>query len=136
MFHFNLIMMPWNIFFKIKLIDRYFFRLFERSSSYGLRPMSSLRFLRIIVRIIICKLWWNLSLERPCIGVNRGIIKFIPISCKPCARSLIDSGVVDVIPFILLHEKFLQSDWLIAVVFQLNLKYLHVKIANLLWEEV
>ena len=35
---------------------------------------------------------------------------------------------------ILLHEKFLQSDWLRAVVFQLNLKYLHVKITNLLWE--
>ena len=29
---------------------------------------------------------------------------------------------------ILLHEKLLQSDWLRAVVFQLNLKYLHVKI--------
>ena len=28
---------------------------------------------------------------------------------------------------ILLHEKFLQFDWLRAVVFQLNLKYLHVK---------
>ena len=34
---------------------------------------------------------------------------------------------------ILLHEKFLQFDWLRAVVFQLNLKYLHVKITNLLW---
>ena len=35
--------------------------------------------------------------------------------------------------FILLHEKFLQFDWLRAVVFQLNLKYLHVKITTLLW---
>ena len=34
---------------------------------------------------------------------------------------------------ILLREKFLQFDWLIAVVFQLNLKYLHVKITTLLW---
>ena len=36
--------------------------------------------------------------------------------------------------FILLPEKFLQFDWLRAVVFhdQLNLKYLHVKITNLL----
>ena len=34
---------------------------------------------------------------------------------------------------ILLHEKFLQFDWLRAVLFQLNLKYLHVKITNLLW---
>ena len=32
--------------------------------------------------------------------------------------------------FILLHEKFLQFDWLRAVVFQLNFKYLHVKITN------
>ena len=35
-------------------------------------------------------------------------------------------------PLILLHEKFLQFDWLRAVIFQLNLKYLHVKITNLL----
>ena len=34
--------------------------------------------------------------------------------------------------FILLHEEFLQFDWLRAVIFQLNLKYLHVKITNLL----
>ena len=34
--------------------------------------------------------------------------------------------------FIPLHEKFLQFDWLRVVVFQLNLKYLHVKITNLL----
>ena len=33
---------------------------------------------------------------------------------------------------VLQHEKFLQFDWLRAVVFQLNLKYLHVKITNLL----
>ena len=32
----------------------------------------------------------------------------------------------------LLHEKLLQFDWLRALVFQLNLKYLHVKITNLL----
>ena len=32
--------------------------------------------------------------------------------------------------FILLHEKFLQFDSLRAVVFQLNLKYLHVKITK------
>ena len=35
--------------------------------------------------------------------------------------------------FILPHEEFLQFDLLRAVVFQLNLKYLHVKITNLLW---
>ena len=33
--------------------------------------------------------------------------------------------------FILPHEKFLQFDWLGAAVFQLNLKYLHVKITIL-----
>ena len=33
---------------------------------------------------------------------------------------------------ILLHEKFLQFDWLRAVVFQVNLKYPHAKITNLL----
>ena len=35
-----------------------------------------------------------------------------------------------VIVFIPLHEKFLQFDWLRAVVFQLNLEYLHVKITK------
>ena len=34
--------------------------------------------------------------------------------------------------FILLDEKFVQFGWLRAVVFQLNLKYLHMKITNLL----
>ena len=37
-----------------------------------------------------------------------------------------------IISFIPLHEKVLQFDWLRAVVFQLNLGYLHVKITNLL----
>ena len=36
-----------------------------------------------------------------------------------------------ILVFILLDEKFLQFDWLRAVVFQVNLKYLHVKITNL-----
>ena len=34
---------------------------------------------------------------------------------------------------ILLHDNFLQFDWLREVVFQPNLKYLHVKITSLLW---
>ena len=38
-----------------------------------------------------------------------------------------------IILIILLHEKFLQFDWLRAMVFQLNLKYLHVKITKPLW---
>ena len=40
-----------------------------------------------------------------------------------------ERSILFVIP---LHEKFLQFDWLKAVVFQLNLKYLRVKITNLL----
>ena len=39
---------------------------------------------------------------------------------------------LEITRIILLHEKFLQFDWLRAVVFQLNLKYLHVKITKLL----
>ena len=38
----------------------------------------------------------------------------------------------EITDIILLQQKFLQFDWLRAVVFQLNLKYLHVKITNLL----
>ena len=34
------------------------------------------------------------------------------------------------IQLILLHEKFLQFDWLRAVVFQFNLKHLYVKITK------
>ena len=40
------------------------------------------------------------------------------------------SRTVQFLKFILLHEKFLQFDWLRAVVFQLNLNYLHVKITK------
>ena len=43
----------------------------------------------------------------------------------PAFRQTFQCGVSSII---LLHEKFLQFDWLRAVVFQLNLKYLHVKI--------
>ena len=35
-----------------------------------------------------------------------------------------------ILSIILQHEKFLQFDWLRAVVFQFNLKYLHVKITK------
>jgi len=45
---------------------------------------------------------------------------------------LISKSRRNVSSVILLREKFLQFDWLRAVVFQLNLKYLHVKITNLL----
>ena len=52
--------------------------------------------------------------------------------CKSLKVILKVSRCSGISPFILLHEKFLQSDWLRAVVFQRNLKYLHVKITNLL----
>ena len=48
-------------------------------------------------------------------------------------KSSLTEGGVDITMFILLDEKFLQFDWLRAVLFQLNLKYLHGKITNLLW---
>ena len=40
--------------------------------------------------------------------------------------------IIIIIIIILLQKKFLQFAWLRAVVFQLNLKYPHVKITNLL----
>ena len=48
----------------------------------------------------------------------------------------IDIKMILINYFIVLLEKFLQFDWLRAVVFQLNLKYLHVKITTLLQVEV
>ena len=51
--------------------------------------------------------------------------KFAILTLKPRSH--------DVIIFILPHEKFLQFGCLRTVAFQLNLKYLHVKITNLLW---
>ena len=45
----------------------------------------------------------------------------------------VDTVLGGITYFILLHEKLLQFDWLRAVVFRLNLKYVHVKIRNLLW---
>ena len=45
-------------------------------------------------------------------------------------RKILDPALITT--YILPHEKFLQFDWLTAVVFQLNLKYLHVKNTNLL----
>ena len=49
--------------------------------------------------------------------------------------NLIDFFFTRVIIKLLLlpREKFLQFDWLRTVVFQFNLKYLHVKITSLLW---
>ena len=54
-------------------------------------------------------------------------LKIIKEIGKAWRKSLVRASHI-----ILLHEKFLQFDWLRAVVFQLNLKYLLVKITNLL----
>ena len=50
---------------------------------------------------------------------------FICIFCCFALYKAEDSKQEDITNIILLHEKFLQFDWLRAVVFQLNLKYLH-----------
>ena len=50
----------------------------------------------------------------------------------PTSLAFLDVRLLYVMFFMLLHDKFLQFDWLGAVVFRLNLKYLHVKITNLL----
>ena len=47
-----------------------------------------------------------------------------PKLVKPTNQNALISVVI------LLHEKLLQFDWLRAVIFQLNLKYLHVKITS------
>ena len=52
------------------------------------------------------------------------------IGLKLFHKASLSKNICDII---LLHQKFLQFDWLRAVVFQLNLIYLHVKITNLLW---
>ena len=54
-------------------------------------------------------------------------------SLDPVPTSLVVECMDELLPFILLHKKLLQFDWLRTVVFQLNLNYLHVKITNLLW---
>ena len=59
-------------------------------------------------------------------------VKFFQVLFTSLLWDFLLNGVYQrVSPLILLHEKFLQFDWLRAVVFQLNLKYLHVKITKL-----
>ena len=62
----------------------------------------------------------------------RPFIEF-PFSRQEMTRNPQKFHFMKLVTFILLHEKFLQYDWLRAVVFQLHLKYIHVKITNLLW---
>ena len=51
----------------------------------------------------------------------------ISCSCVKAPQLVFHWWLHNIIP---LHEKFLHFDWLRAVVFQLNLKYLHVKITK------
>ena len=70
----------------------------------------------------------------PCINlVELNISTRISIySCYRHKDTKFFNKIGEINTFIPLHEKFLQFDWLRAVIFQLNLKYLHVKITNLL----
>ena len=56
---------------------------------------------------------------------NRGGI--LGVLGSGCPRCIVISAII------LLHQKFLQFDWLREVAFQLNLKYLLVKITSVLW---
>ena len=64
------------------------------------------------------------------LNILSAAILFADFLLFPCPRATQESIYKEAV-LILLHEKFLQFDWLRAVVFQLNLKYLHVKITNL-----
>ena len=76
---------------------------------------------------ILTSLRWNSQLFQD--YLNTGFPWTNPGSVQggSCTRSLWITSCI------LLRDKFLQFDWLRAVVFQLNLKYLHVKITNLSW---
>ena len=45
---------------------------------------------------------------------------------------ILNNNIMVILVVILLHEHFLQFDWVRIVVFQLNLKYLHVKSTDIL----
>ena len=62
------------------------------------------------------------------------VASFISLAFCSDKRSIFDLNKMTHF-ILLLHEKFLQFDWLraVTVIFQLNLKYRHVKITNHLW---
>ena len=74
---------------------------------------------------------WNSSAVSYQSGVSAILSNSSRVKLETDKSSLTEGGV-DITVFILLHEKFLQFDWLRAVVFQLNLKYPHVEITNFL----
>ena len=66
-------------------------------------------------------------------NTNSVLSQLHPQKCQKGGRQSRVNYEQFITDIILLQEKFLQFDWLRAVVFQLNFKYLHVKITNLLW---
>ena len=63
---------------------------------------------------------------------NSLFIKYVPMKMDRTRCQQFEINTTCITCFLLLHAKFLQFDWLRAAVFQLKLKYLHVKITNLL----
>ena len=59
------------------------------------------------------------TVKRLCVTNVTGLHKKVCLKESEFWRKVVSN-------IMLLHEKFLQFDWLRAVVFQLNLKYLHV----------
>ena len=89
-----------------------------------------------------CRNFWcsSISIRIPCQICNLFYLPLsighFPVPKTPTSkRGKVQTFLVKMIFAwdIVLLEKFLQFDWLRAVVFQLNLKYLHVKITNLVW---
>ena len=80
----------------------------------------------------LLQLAWSGQCTR-CHPLRDAYCGFLPwgVGGGPSVRDYSQSPSIQTLFFIiLLHEKFLQFDWLRAVVFQLNLKYLHVKITT------
>ena len=84
-------------------------------------------FLEVFVRTAQNILCQKNALDQIVLCAFHSFLVEISVEVRP--NALVIGFPLQVIP---LHEKFLQFDWLRAVVFQLNLKYLHVKITNLL----
>ena len=84
-------------------------------------------FLEVFVRTAQNILCQKNALDQIVLCAFHSFLVEISVEVRP--NALVIGFPLQVIP---LHEKFLQFHWLRAVVFQLNLKYLHVKITNLL----
>ena len=86
--------------------------------------------IKIVFRLLCFTSWSSL-----CFNVKRNakiiiIIIIILIHFVYYYSQLLLLPIITVIIVILVHDEFLQFDWLRTVVFQLNLKYLHVASTN------